>query len=99
MLKWCLKFVVIGFVALGLSGARANPDPAFFQAIVRDDASTLSTLFLRGADPNQRDDKGQTALTLALRDGSARVVAALIGHPDIRVNLANGNDETPLMMA
>jgi len=86
---------------LGAAAVRAQADPAdaLFTAIARDDASTLSTLFLRGADPNQRDAKGQTALTLAIRAGHERAAGQLLGHPDIRVDLANAHGETPLMMA
>jgi len=99
MLKFCLRFLAIGLVSMSVSVAQAASDEALFQAVSRDDASSLSTLFLRGVDPNLKDAKGQTALTLALRGGSERAVAQLIGHPDIKVNLANGHDETPLMMA
>lgn len=99
MFKFCLKFLAWTVVTTGVSFAQGSSDEALFQAVTRDDGSSLSTLFLRGADPNVRDAKGQTPLVLALRDGSGRAVAQLLGHPDIKVNLPNGNDETPLMMA
>lgn len=85
--------------AQGQAPAEAEAEAAMFQALARDDASGLSTLFLRGADPNARDAKGQVGLFLAIQGGHARAVAQFLAHPDTRVDLANANGETPLMLA
>lgn len=86
--------------AVSSAGAQSSgADEAFFRAVANDDASTLSTLFLRGTDPNVRGPKGQLALVLALQANNERALDQLISHPDIKVNLANDSGETPLMMA
>lgn len=99
MLKWNFKKVVLCAVAYGVSLAWAGPDDDFFRAVVNDNTSTMSTLFLRGTDPNVRNDKGQVALFLALQQESLKAAASLLAHPDIKVDLENGVGETPLMMA
>jgi ankyrin repeat protein len=98
-----LKFVVLFIVTAGFSQAQtatgSAAEEAFFRAVANDDAGTVSTMFLRGVDPNSVDPKGQLAVNIALREGNARVLARFLAHPDLKVNLANAAGETPLMMA
>lgn len=96
--RFLTQLVVVS--AVSSAGAQSTgADEAFFRAVANDDASTLSTLFLRGTDPNVRGPKGQLALVLALQANNERALDQLISHPDIKVNLANDSGETPLMMA
>lgn len=68
-------------------------------AVLRDNASDVMTLMLRGADPNLRNAERQTALHLALRSESDKVVQTLLKHPGLDVNAINQAGETPLMLA
>ncbi len=79
--------------------AKADPSGDFFNAVNRGDGRSVKTLIERGVDPNQVDDKGQTALLLALRDDSPRVVEALLAQPKVALDIANDNGETALMIA
>lgn len=87
------------FIAFGISSARAGAYEDFFRAVGVDNAREVGSLLSRGFDPNARDEKGQPALTLALRDGSAKVVELLLGHPQLSVDAPNAANETALMMA
>ena len=99
MMRDYFKSIIYLLVTLGISWVHAGPREDFFQALSVDNGSALSTLFLRGQNPNEPDAKGQTALVLALRDGHERSLKQLLDHPDIRIDLANASGETPLMMA
>lgn len=71
----------------------------FFRALENDNASLAAELLGKGFDPNTPDEHGQLPLFLALRGGSFKVGAVLLGHPDLKVDAANGAGETALMMA
>ena len=90
--------VSIGF-SVGFSVAHAGAYEDFFQAIKADNAATVQSLLAQGFDPNAVDQKGQAALYLGLRDGSFKVCAVLLDHPQTRIDQPNGVGETPLMMA
>lgn len=94
-----LRFIVYLAVVFGFSVARAGAYEDFFRAVAVDNAREAGGLLARGFDPNSRDDKGQPALTLALRDGSAKVVELLLSHPQLSVDAPNAANETALMMA
>jgi len=85
--------------ALAAPAAHAGAYEDFFQATLRDDAAALKQLLQRGMDPNSRDPNGQTALFLALRDGSPRVAEALLAERNLDLEARNANDETALMIA
>jgi len=88
-------------LAAGLASmpAHAGSFEDFFVAIQRDDASTLTTLLLRGFDVNTRDTKGQVGLTLALQGGNLKAFEVLLLGSNLQVDARNAQDETPLMMA
>ena len=88
---------LIALIGFNLAHAGAYDD--FFRAIKGDDAGTVRALLAQGFDPNSVDDKGQVPLYLALRDGSFKVCATLLDHPQTRLDQANAVGETPLMMA
>jgi ankyrin repeat protein len=84
---------------MALSASWAGSYESFFKAVRMDDARTVRELLARGFEPNAPDPDGQPALTLALREGSPQVVAALLAQPQILIDQVNASDETPLMMA
>lgn len=93
------KFAFHLFVAVWISGASAGPQEDFFKAVDIDAAHIVSEMLAQGFDPNQRDDKGQVPLFVALRSESRQAVAALLAHPKIDIDAVNAHGETPVMMA
>ncbi len=91
-------YVLYGFIAL-FNPANASPVEAFFVAVVRDDPVNLRRAVEQGADLNGLSPHQETALTMALRLGSQRVIRALMSDRRLNVNRANGAGETPLMLA
>ncbi len=98
-MKLNFKFAVYLFVAFGFCSVNAGSYEDYFRALKIDNAGAVSDLLARGFDPNSPDEKGQTGLHLAVRDGSPKVAAVLLSHPALRVDAPNANDETALMLA
>jgi ankyrin repeat protein len=72
----------------------------FFRAVQTDDATTVRTMLGAGFDANQLNPiGGEPALVLAVREGSMRVLDALLAHPGTSVDAAASNGNTALMMA
>lgn len=90
---------VLLFSTLGVGQVHAGSLDDFFIAVKRDDVSTLQTLNLRGFDLNTRNEHGESALLLALREGSLLTAAYLIAQPAVDVEARTGKGESPLMMA
>ena len=91
---------VLGWALLGCAlGAQAAPQDDFFKAVQRDDGSAISTLLLRGFDPNVRDAQGQVGITLALKLDSLRAFQALLQSPKLQVDAQNAPGESALMLA
>ena len=64
----------------------------------RGDTPYLTFLLSRGADPNARDGKGNTAMLLAVSGGYEQLIQPLVAaHANL--NLANSSGETPLILA
>ena len=99
MFKFYMKFVAQLTLLIGFSSALAGAYDDFFKSTLNDDARTVSTLLVRGFDPNSRDEKGQNLLYLSQRDGAPKVAQVLLDHPQLRVDQANNAGETALMMA
>jgi ankyrin repeat protein len=93
------KYLFYLSVLICFSAVRAEDSVSFFRAVGVDNASTVSSLLAAGFDPNARDEKGQVALFVALREESPKVVKALLAHPALQVDATNAAGETPLMMA
>lgn len=85
--------------ALFVCSSWAGSFDDFFRAVRADDATGVESLLERGFDPNARDESGQVALGLAVREGSDRVVDVLLKHPQLDVNSSNSAGETALMLA
>lgn len=94
-----LKFFAYLVLMVGFSVSRAGAYEDFFRAVINDDGRTVQNLLGRGFDADARDEKGQTALYLAMREGSFKAAAVLLAHPQTRVDLPNTVGETALMMA
>lgn len=91
-----------GFIAFFLvmsSAAWASSFDDFFSAIKRDDVSTLRQLAQRGFDLNTKNEAGEHALFLALRDDAPAVSSFLLGQDAVQVEARTVQDESPLMMA
>ncbi|MBK6471985.1 MAG: ankyrin repeat domain-containing protein [Betaproteobacteria bacterium] len=93
------KYVAYAIFLTAFSVAGAETSVDFFRAINVDDAGTVRRLLERGFDPNTISEKGQVGLYLAFRDESPKAAAALLAHPQTRIDAINKADETPLMMA
>lgn len=93
--KLSVQLILAAHVSMAIGGAYED----FFEAMKTDDLRAVQTLLARGFDPNSVDESGQPALTRALRDQAPKVAAALMAHPQIRIDPANRHGETPLMMA
>lgn len=93
------KYILYCLVLIAFSAANAQPSVDFFRAINVDDAGTVKRLLERGFDPNTLDEKDQVGLYLAFREESPKAAAALLAHPQTRIDAVNKADETPLMMA
>lgn len=98
-MKRNIKIAGYLFAALVFSTAQAGPNEDFFRAVAVDNAGGVRSALQRGLDPNVLDEKGQTGLFIAVRDENWRVVEVLLGHPELKPDLPNASDETPLMMA
>ncbi len=99
MLKLYFRFVFYLVVIVGFSAAKAGAYEDFFKAVNLDDERTVSALLQRGFDPNSRDERGQAALYLSLRESAFRVTQRLLDQPQTRIDLPNAANETALMMA
>jgi uncharacterized protein len=90
--------VFIGMIAtfpFAFGGAAED----FFAATRRDDESTVVKLAFRGFDLNTRDEHGNHALLVALREDSWKVASFLLDQPLVQVEARNPRGESPLMMA
>lgn len=70
-----------------------------FVYVTRDNAGVVRRLLEQGANPNVRDENGQTPMTLALQLGSLNAFDALMASAKTNVEYRNSNDESPLMLA
>ncbi len=98
-LMYNFKTIVYLYVLIGFSIVNASSYDDFFWAIKQDNAAQVSALLSRGFDPNTVDPAGSTGLMLALQESSIKVALALIEHPQIKVEVRNAADESPLMLA
>lgn len=91
--------VLLAASALGLAALAGPAEDELLIAAQRDDGKRAMVLMLRGADPNARNAKRQTALHVALSQESERALKSLLEHPGLDVNAINQAGETPLMLA
>lgn len=85
---------------LGAAGTlHAAPIDDLTLAAANDNVHSMTTLLVRGVDPNGRDAQGRSALEVALRESSSKAVDTLLKLPVVDVNSVNAADESPLMLA
>ncbi|RKU49496.1 hypothetical protein DL546_008413 [Coniochaeta pulveracea] len=96
---WLLEYDGPGF---DVSVGEAQSSPLHLACTFESDHST-EVVELLLCDPsisnNQRDLDGQTALHLAINHGYEGIACRLIDCAGVDVDLANGDDETPLFLA
>lgn len=91
---------LIALSALLIAGqAHAGAFEEFFRAVRQDDAAEVQQLLDRGFDANTSDEKGRSALVIALQEPSPAVVRALTAWPRIDPNRLSDKGESPLMLA
>lgn len=98
MINWIRKSIYL-VVLIGFSATNAGSYDDFFQAIDRNNVRAVEQLLERGIDPNTPNPAGVPALMLALKLPTPAIAAALLARPDIRVEVRNAQDESPLMLA
>ena len=95
-LKNLIVFNVVFFCSFW---AQAGSFDDFFKAAAIDNESAMVALALRGFDLNTRNENGETALIVALREDSPKVVAFLLTQRSVKVEQRNPQGESPLMIA
>jgi uncharacterized protein len=98
MTNWIKKSIYL-FVLIWFSAANAGSYEDFFSAIDRGDSRAVEQLLERGIDPNTPNPAGIPALMLALKLPTPEVATALLARSDIKVEVRNAQDESPLMLA
>lgn len=95
------SFVFTACVGLGAAHAASADDIAdFFRAVDLDDVRGVQALLAKGVSPNQvNPNGGEPALVSAAREGSMKVLAALLAHPGTEVDAQAFNGNTALMLA
>ena len=93
------KKAIYLYVFIGFFLAHAGSYEDFFQAVKKDDATTVLALLTRGFDPNTLGPEGVTGLFMAARSGSGKVAGVLLWAPVTDVEFRNAADESPLMLA
>lgn len=92
--KW-----LIGLVVVLSTATWANSFDDFFSAVKRDDVGAVRQLAQRGFDLNTRNEEGEHALFLALRDDAPGVASYLLGQSTVQIEARTRQDESPLMIA
>lgn len=82
-----------------MTGVLAGSLDDFFAAARTDNESAMVNLAFRGFDLNSRDEKGESGLLIALRQGSLKVADFLLKQNAVDVEARNLAGESPLMMA
>jgi uncharacterized protein len=93
------KYVVQSLIAVCIFSAKAGSYEDFFIAVLNDNASVVADLLARGFEPNARDPKGQTGLTIAMQEHALKAARALLAQPGIDIDALNAAGESALMLA
>ncbi|MES2783966.1 MAG: ankyrin repeat domain-containing protein [Pseudomonadota bacterium] len=94
-----MKKAALLVVAIGFSMAYAGSYEDFFTAIKRDDPRAITSLLVRGFDPNTPNPQKLDGLYLALQESNLKAAQALIDWPKTNVESRTPQDESPLMIA
>jgi ankyrin repeat protein len=99
------RLVLQALAAAGLASclpelALAGAYDDWFKAIKLDLDGQVRTLLKRGIDPNTVDEeRGDTALILAVREDSAKVIDLLLQNKEVKLDARSRNGDTALMLA
>lgn len=91
-------FYPIVFFAICASSIAAPVDD-LMTAVRRDSDISARQLQRQGVNPNARDAAGKTPLTVAIQEGSTKVLPVLLSWRGINLSYPNAQGESPLMMA
>ncbi|CAN5869183.1 hypothetical protein BH20ACI4_BH20ACI4_28040 [soil metagenome] len=72
-------------------------EPEFFRAITMEDAVAVRGFLQAGINPNAKNEKGETALTFAVRYKDPKIAKLLVEKADL--NLRDDNGNMPLFVA
>lgn len=97
--KYLKQITVLAAFYFAAAGAHAGAFDDFFSAARSDNESAMVNLAFRGFDLNTRDETGQSALLLSLRQGSLTVADFLLKQNAVDVEARNKAGESPLMMS
>ncbi len=95
--KLAKYIVLIEFISFSFF-ATAGSYEDFFIATQNDEVKVVSSLLMRGFDPNTLNLSAEPALFNALKHGSFNVFEALVRHPQTQLNVRNPHGETALML-
>ena len=98
-MRFYFKFIIYLYVLIGFSSAKSGAYEDFFKAIQFDQEQVVANLIARGMDPNTPNEKGVPALIVALTSDAPKTALFLAKHPQTKVEVENGLNETPLMLA
>lgn len=93
------KLNIYLFVFIGYISSHAGSFDDFFAAVRQDNPEVVTSLIKRGFDVNTRNQAGEHALFLAVREPSPKVIDALLAWSKTDVEPRTAADESPLMMA
>jgi ankyrin repeat protein len=94
--SFILLFFGLGSLGFLASAQAANPAD-WWISIANDRVDSVKTFLADGANPNERNTKGQPAIMQAMRDGAWRTYDVLAANRHTHVNEVNISNETPLM--
>jgi ankyrin repeat protein len=94
-----IRYAIYLIGLIGFSFVHAGSYDDFFAAVRPDNDKAVRALLQRGFDPNTLSPNGESALILALREPSFKVISALLENPLTQVELRTVNDESALMLA
>lgn len=94
------SLLILCAAAIAPASAFAGAYDDFFRAVKMDDAQVVKSLLARGFDPNAvEEERGDTGMILAMREGSMKVFDVLLNAPDIDLEIGAKNGDTALMIA
>ena len=92
------KYVVYIVFSMNSICSFAGSFEDFFIAIKNDEVKVISSLFVRGFDPNTVDLTGEPAILNTLRHGSLKSLELIAKQPKVNLNVRNSHGESALML-
>lgn len=95
--QWGKILLACAGLALSMAAHAAAVPANWWVDVANDRAGDIKAMLAQGADPNVVTAKGQPAIMQAVRDGAWHVYDVLAADSRTKVEVANINNETPLM--